>query len=684
MTPVVQVRIVDGVALVVLNNPPVNALSLPVRQALASAIKRLEAAEEVAAIVLIGHGRTFPPGIDLRELDESAASPDLGDICAQVEACAKPVVAAVHGTCMGGGLELALATHYRLAHPSTRFGFPEISIDLPPGAGGTQRAPRLIGADAALGLMLSGRMIDAAEAEALGLIDAIVPGDLGAAAVAAAAEAGRNGPPPRTRDLMAGGDDPVRYQSEVRARARTIHTQTGKAAAEILACVEAAQLLPFDAGLAFERAAFEACRDTDRARALRHLLLAERKAASLPVGAGAEDPDVSRVAVIGGGATGISLSTAALSAGVHVTLIERDDAALQEARDRIEDRLAKSNGARPIGAEELARRLARLDGKASMSEAGPVALAFDTTAGTAEAKSRLFAAMGMMLAENACLVAVGDWTGLEAMSRASGRPDKVCGLRLHRPLRAGSLAEVAPCRGSDSDCIAALLTFCRKIGRRPVTLHATEIAASARLLAAALEAAEATVLEGAAPEAVDAALKDARFEDVPFRMLDRLGLEAAPRRKPGTIPPLRAALLAAGRPGGAEGPGLYPAPDAAETDAAVAALIADLRQDDRPARIGADEIIARIAGAIANAGADLLAEGQVRRPSDIDVIAVFGLGFPRALGGPMHWADRLGILTLRAHLRDWAGGDPASVWAPHPLLDDLIKTGDGFADIKEG
>lgn len=615
----VETLVVEGVALVTIDNPPVNALSHPVRAGLVAAIAAAEADPAVAAIVLTGAGRTFPAGADIREFDTPPQDPWLPEVCERIEDCPKPVVAALHGTALGGGFELALAAHWRIAQASARIGLPEVTLGLLPGAGGTQRAPRLAGAAAALGLMLSGRPLAAPGAQAAGLIDEVAAGDLIDASLARARALAIAGAPAKTRERRDGLADPVAFEAEIRRHRAVPANPDLPAPGRIVDCVEAALLLPFAAGMEFEAEAFADCLASPASAGLRHGFLAERRAARVPHLAGVEAAPVARAGVLGAGLAGggsgggAGLLAALLAAGIEVTVLADDEAALAAALEPVAvlHQRAVEGGRMTEAAREA--EWARLAGATDPAALARVAIALVLDPAPAVALARAAAAVP----PGTPLLATLDAAGVEALAAAAGRPGDVVGLVLPSP----RLVEVVAGSATAPAAQAAAMALVRRLGRVAVLARGRPPGAA---ILAALDAAMGRLLaEGGAPDAIEAAL--AGFGLAPDAPADA---------------PANASLRA------------RTAPEAA-------ALLA----------------------AMANAGAGLVAEGAALRPSDIDIAMIVGHGFARWRGGPMKAADLAGLPTLRKTLlaRAEASGDGA--WQPHPLLLDLIKKGRHFADL---
>ncbi|PIE07377.1 MAG: hypothetical protein CSA74_08335 [Rhodobacterales bacterium] len=684
MSEVVTCETREGVALITVANPPVNALVQPVRAGIDACLTLALEDESVGAIVIGAEGRTFPAGTDVRDFQREADRPRLGEVCARIEASPKPVIAAIHGTAVGGGLELALACHYRLAASGTQFGAPDVMLGVVPTAGGTQRLPRLVGPARALEMLLSGRPVKAKQAERAGLIDKMIRKNVGQAAFGAARNMAKAGQKPRpTRDWTGGFTAPDAYLAIVAARRSALEGPL-RAPAKVVDLVEAALLLPFEVGLSMERAAYEDLVHGDQARGLRHAFLAERRSARPPRAAARA---LDHVVILGQGAEAAWASRACLEAGLPVLLAEPDAPARLALRTRIVADYAADVQAGRLAADDRDRALERLDtgGESVHPAPGGLMLATGEAAAATESLTRAAstAPPGTVLA----LGAVGADPG--AVARATERTGDVLGLVLPPPAHRTGLVELSLPEGAPADLAATGCAFARATDRIPVRLEgAVAGQLCGRLEGALFAAAEVLALTGTPPAAVDGALREAGFAHGPFERADRGWLR--PLDAPGGESRLRARMAGAGWSGRAAGQGFYGwGPDGTchGTPPEVLRLIGALREASRiPAAVtppAPGEILRRCLIAMANAGARLLSEGVVKRPSDVDVAAIHGLGLPRWLGGPMAMADGLGLLHVRNLMRAWAGSGDLSLalWTPDPLFGELLRTGRDFGDL---
>ena len=686
----------DGVAVVTVDHPPVNALSHAVRRGLMAALDDAEADDLVRAVVIAAVGRTFPAGADIAEFGKPPADPWLPEVCDRIERCAKPVIAALHGTALGGGFEVALAAHYRIALASARVGLPEVTLGLVPGAGGTQRVPRLIGAEQALRLMLTGKPVGAAEALALGLIDGVVEDDLLDQAVALAVMLADEGKGPRpTRERREGMRDPIAYEAAIAAARAALSEPRLPAPGRIIDCVEAALLLPFENGMAFERAAFEDCVASEESAGLRHAFFAERRAAKIPE-AGATPRPVGHAGVIGGGLMGAGIAHVLLGAGLRVTLVERERDALAAGLERVAMTQEKAVARGKMTEAERDAQWARLYGALDIGALAEADLAIEAVYEDEALKAGIFREMDRVMRPGAVLASNTSYLDINHLARVISRPADVLGLHFFSPVPAMKLLEVVVGDQTAPEVVATGFELARQLGKQAVRAGVCDGFIGNRILTAYRSAADFLLEDGATPAQVDAAMRAFGFPMGPYEVIDRTGLEiswsrrkrlAATRDPAARYVAIADRLCEAGRTGRKAGRGYYSYDDGGKgaEDAEVLALIVSEREAKgivaRP--IGAGEIRDRCLAAMVNEGARILEEGVALRPSDIDVVMLAGYGFPRWRGGPMEAADLAGILQIRNRLVGYAAEDP-TFWEPAVMLGEMIKNGRRFADMNGG
>jgi 3-hydroxyacyl-CoA dehydrogenase len=682
------------VGVIELDHPPVNALSYGVRRGIGSCFDQALADPEIVAIVLTGAGRLFCGGADLREFNTPAQSAPPGgrELRRLIERAGKPVVAAVHGSALGGGLELALACHYRVAAAGTQLGLPEVRRGLLPGGGGTQRLPRLVGVATALAMIVEGGTVDAAGALAIGLVDRVVDSDLVAAALAFARDAAaRGGPHPvlADRPVAAEGTDALFADT----RARLAREQRGLAAPpECLACVEAATRLPFEQGLDFERERIQVLVEGVQSKALRHLFFAEREAARIPgLPAGTPARAVERVGIVGAGTMGGGIAMSVAAAGLPVVLLEATQAALDKGVATIRRNWAASVAKGRLSQTEMDRRLALLQTTLSDADLAGCDLVIEAVFEDPAVKREVFARLDAVCRPGALLATNTSRLDIDAIAAATARPADVIGLHFFSPANVMRLLEVVRGAASAPDVIATAMAFGRTVGKLPVLVGNCDGFVGNRMLSAYSREAGFLLEEGASPQQVDTALQRFGMAMGPFRVGDLAGLDigwAGRKRAAATRPQhLRYSRVAdriceLGRFGQKTGAGWYryeagsrtPLPDPLVDDiiARCAAEAGIVRRT-----IGDDEIVDRTMYALANEGAKILAEGIALRASDVDLVYVNGYGYPAWRGGPMFHADTVGLPAVAERVRSFHAthGD---WWTPAPLLLELAAANRRF------
>ncbi|MHA6266568.1 3-hydroxyacyl-CoA dehydrogenase NAD-binding domain-containing protein [Aliiroseovarius sp. CAU 1755] len=694
MADQVQMKIEDGVAIVSINNPPVNALGHAVRQGLFEAFEAVCKDDLVRAVVLRAENGTFPAGADVREFGRPRAAPILSDVCNLIETCPKPVIAAVQGNALGGGFELALACHYRLAAQGSKLGLPEVNLGVLPGGGGTQRVPRMIGADAALNLMVTGKAVLADKAAAMGLVDKVIERNLDQAAVGSARNMIKHGTKPRpTRDRHAGLDDPMAYMKAIKAWRARVSGNPVPSVSLIVDCVEAALLLPFENGVAFERRCFDDCEPGPEATALRHAFFAERRAAKVPELEGAQLRKVDTIGVVGAGTMGTGIAISCLDAGFPVTLVERDDEGLIRGTDRIVANYEKSVAKGRITSAISEDRLARLRGTTDMSELGQVDLVIEAVFEDEDVKREVFAQLDAVMKPGAILATNTSYLDIDALAATITRPQDVVGYHFFSPAHIMRLLEVVVGAKTDSDVVATGFALAKKLHKVPVRAGVADGFIGNRILAAYRLAADFMLEDGARPAQIDAAMRAYGFPIGPYQVLDMAGLDiswARRKRLAATRDPqdryvaIGDRMCEQGWFGQKAGRGYYIHDQDGgpiENPGALAIIDAERRAKGiTPRDFGTEEIQQRCLNAMANEGARLLEEGIALRPSDIDVVLLFGYGFPRHRGGPMMSADQRGLLVVQNALKACQSEEP-KFWAPSALFDRLIKNGRHFSDM---
>jgi 3-hydroxyacyl-CoA dehydrogenase len=640
--------VTGGVLVVTIDNPPVNAASADVRQGLSAAIDHA-AADEIAAVVVTGAGKTFVGGADIREFGKPMAEPLLPQVVNHIEASAKPVVAAINGAALGGGLEIALGCHHRVASPAAKLGLPEVKLGIVPGAGGTQRLPRLAGVAAAADIAATGRMVGVAEAKALGIVDDVAETDLVAHAVAAARElAGKS--PRRTGGLPVPASDAEAFDkmaAKVVARARG-----QEAPAEALRLVRSAAEHTLVEGLVNERATFIRLRDSDQSKALRHVFFAERAIAKVAGLEGVEPRPVRTIGIVGLGLMGSGIAVAALDAGYHVTGVDTTAEAAEKGRGRIAALLDRNVASGRLDADGRAQRLARLTTTDRMGDLADVDLVIEAVFDDLAVKTELFKRLDAAVRPDAILATNTSYLDPDVLAAATSRPECVVGLHFFSPANVMRLVEVVNCEKTAPDVLATGLAVAKKLGKLPVVSAVTEGFIGNSIFSAYRREAEFLLEDGALPQEIDAAMEGYGFAMGPFAVFDLAGLEiawarrkrqAAKRDPNERYVEIADRLCEAGRFGQKAGLGWYAYPQGKRTvDPEVTALIeaARAKKGISPRQIEAEEIVSRLLGAMAAEGEKLLAKKIAQRASDIDLVMINGYGFPAHKGGPMFVAGR--------------------------------------------
>jgi len=670
----------EDVAIVTIDAPPVNALSAALRKDLLAVLARSLALPDVAALVLTGSGRNFVAGADISELGAPPVEPTLANIIALIEQSERPVIAAINGNALGGGLELAMACHYRVVAATARLGLPEIRLGLIPGGGGTQRLPRLVGAETALDLIATGRQIDAREAAEIGLADVICEGELLRDAVAfARAKASEAEPhlPVRNRE-----DRLVEVRRDIATLDRQIDAVLGKSRRGVrpltlaMQSVRNAVTMPFEEALAAERSFFRELAGSEQSKALRHLFFAEREAAKVDTEAVARE--IRKVGVVGAGTMGQGIALAFLNAGVPVTLAEVDAATLAKGMESISAVYAASVRRGSLTEREAADRLDRLSGSIDYEAFADCGLVIEAVFEDMALKKKVFAALAQATPSGTILATNTSWLNVDDIAAVTDRPQDALGLHFFSPAHVMKLLEIVRGAQTAPDVLATALKLARRIGKVPVPVGVGYGFVGNRMLASRNADLERLMLEGATPAQIDRAFREFGWPMGPFEMSDLAGLDVGWRNRKahGKVAPIADALCEAGRFGQKTGRGfhLYPKGERkAVTDPEVEKLIRDMAeaQGVAPRMIANAEIVERTHYPLVNAGAQVLEEGVAGRVSDIDVVWVNGYGFPADLGGPMYWAQKQGLPLIADRLAHHYDTTGLEYFRPSPMLSRL-------------
>jgi 3-hydroxyacyl-CoA dehydrogenase len=685
MSQYVTVTRQDEIAVVTLDNPPVNALSFHLREPLYNALTELRDDASVAAIVIACAGRTFVSGADITEFGTPKAlqEPNLSMLCALLETTPKPTVAAIHGTALGGGLELALACHYRVADAKALLGLPEVKLGLLPGSGGTVRLPRLVGAEKALKMIVSGNPIGAKEAAASGLVDHVASGDLVADTVAFARSK-------ISEKLVAVRDRTV---SADLAAFDALVKETTKKARGLEAPLAAAQAvrnaltMDFDEALKAERAAFVHLVQGDQSRAQRHLFFAEREAAKVPgIGKDVQPRPVKRAGVIGAGTMGGGIAMALVNGGIPVTILEMSDEALQRGLGVIEKNYSTSVARGSLTEEKKAERFGRLRGTTDYADLADCDLIIEAVFEEMAVKKEVFGKLDRIAKPGAILASNTSYLDVNEIAASTSRPADVLGLHFFSPANVMKLLEIVRGEKTAPDVLATALAVARQIGKVAVVVGVCHGFVGNRMLAARSAEGEDLLLEGATPQQIDKVFLDFGWPMGPFAMGDLAGLDIGWRNRKslGRTAAIGDALCEAGRFGQKTGRGYYlyeAGSREPKVDPEVEKLIEEKAREKGVNRrdISAEEITERTLYPMINEGAKILEEKIAARPSDIDIVWTNGYGFPIGKGGPMFWADLEGLKKIVARLEYWHGRTGKDAFKPAPLLRKLAESGGSFA-----
>jgi 3-hydroxyacyl-CoA dehydrogenase len=687
------------VAVIVIDYPPVNAMGVGVPRGIVEYIEQANGDAGTDAIVLVGGGRGIIAGADIRRQGEPwpDGEPSLRDAITACEASQKPVVACLRGATLGGGLELVMACNYRLATEAAQVGQPEVKLGIPPGAGGTQRLPRLAGVDAALDMILDGDPIDARRAADLNIVDAIAPQDAIAFAVEFAADKARNADRhPRARDGSAAPADPQLFD---KARTRVARRARGqRAPLACIECVEAAVNLPFDEGIALERRLFDECVSSPQAAAMRHLFFAERAARKLPgVHKDTARHSIARAAVIGAGTMGGGIAMCFADAGMPVTLVDKDDAVLASGMQRVQSNYQRSVKSGRLSEADVAQRLQCIVPSTELEALSDTDIVIEAVFEEMALKQQIFRKLDGICKTGAVLATNTSYLDVNAIAATvPDRIDNVLGLHFFSPANIMRLLEVVRGTGTSPETLASAMDLAQKLGKLPVVAGVCHGFIGNRMLEQYRREADFLLEEGALPQQVDKALTGFGLAMGPFAVADLAGLDIGWRKRRANEhlrdPQRRYSALAdqlceRGRFGQKTGSGYYRYADGERTpipDPEVEQLIVAASAEANISRreIDDEEIVQRCMYPLVNEGARILDEGIALRASDIDLVYVNGYGFPAWRGGPMFWAEEVGLDEVLAAIRGFAAVH--DFWEPALLLEKLVAEQRGFVDLDAG
>jgi len=693
MSQVVGTSVRDGIALVRVDKPPVNAMDQSVRAGLKQAFGELRGKPEVKAIVLACAGRTFIAGADIKEFDTGIADPGFHEVLRLIEDSAVPVIAAVHGTALGAGTEVSLACHYRVAAEAAAFGLPELSLGIIPGAGGTQRLPRVIPFEAAAEMMLSGRPMPAARAKELGLVDQLVGCNVteGATAYAKALVAAGKGPR-RTRERSVIGAEKVAETLTAKRAQVAKSMRNRESPVKLLEALQAAAEKPFDEGLEVEKAVSASLEQAPEARALRHLFFAEREVGKIPgLSPGVAPRPVDSIAIIGAGTMGGGIAMAFANAGLPVTIVDAKQEALDRARSTIAKNYERSVSRGRFTADQVEARIKLMTLALDYRAVSKADLIIEAVFENMELKREIFAKLDQIAKPGAVLATNTSTLDIDAIAAVTKRPQDVIGLHFFSPANVMPLLEIVQAKKTADDVLVTALAIAKKARKVGVVAQVCYGFIGNRIMDPYGREGERCVLEGATPQEVDSALEDFGMAMGILAVYDLAGIDVGHltrvahgdsfRDDPTYYRP-SAMLTERGWLGQKTGRGYYRYKNGKRVaDPEVVELLHNegKRLGVPQRKPGAEEIRERCLYAMINEGARVLEDGIAFRASDIDVVYTSGYGFPRYRGGPMFYADTVGLKTIYNRILEFQRTLDARYWQPAPLLEKLVKAGSSFA-----
>jgi 3-hydroxyacyl-CoA dehydrogenase len=704
MADLIRYEIKDRVAVLTIDNPPVNALSPAVWEGIDAAVARAGADAAADAIVLIGAGTTFIAGADIKVFDTLKTAADslsrsggTHALLKRLEDSPKPLVAAIHGNALGGGLEVAQACHFRVAVKSAKVGQPEVLLGIIPGAGGTQRLPRLCGAELALAMCTDGKPVAAARAQAAGIVDAVVGEDLLAGAIEFATAKAAAGTTRKTREIGLSAEQIRSGLAACEAMRNSLaKTARGaKAPYAVVDAIEAGLRLPFDDGSTREREIFARCVVSTESKALRHLFFAEREVAKVPdIPKETPTREIRRAAVVGAGTMGGGIAMNYANAGIPVLLKEVDQPALDRGLATIRKNYEVTMSKGKMTPEQYERTMALITPQVTYDGFDQVDIVTEAVFENMDLKKKTFAELGKVTRPDCILATNSSTLDIDQFAQASGRPAQVLGHHYFSPANVMKLLEMVRGKETSKEVIASSLKLSKRIGKVGVVVGNCFGFVANRMLAYYMREAYLLLEEGASVPQIDKVLTDFGMPVGPYGMQDIAGIDVGARIRqylasigksraegPQSVIPDR--LYEMGRYGQKTGAGWYKYAAPGSRERTPDPLIEQLAEEEAKKRgiarqpIADDEILARITTALANEGARVLEDGFATRAGDIDIIYAYGFGFPRHTGGPMFYADTVGLPTVLARVRAYRErfGD---YWSPAPLLERLVAEGRGF------
>jgi 3-hydroxyacyl-CoA dehydrogenase len=693
MSDVAAYSVRDGIAVITLNNPPINGLGNALRAGIAEGLKQAAADPEVKAVVLIGSSKAFSGGADIREFNKPMTPPNLPEVNDMQDAMQKPLVAAIGGFALGGGLELALGCHYRIALPKTLLGLPEVKLGILPGSGGTQRLPRVVPVHEAARMMILGDPIPAEKAKEFGLVDEIVTGDLLEEGIAYAKKLVAEGKGPRrVRDM------PPKVEGDQKALLEAVPVQAAKSAggnpapAEIAKCIHAAVTLPFDEGRKVERERFEYLVNTVESKALRHMFFAERQTSKIPdVPEDTPTREIKKAAIIGSGTMGGGIAMSFANAGIPVTIADMSQEALDKGLKRIKDNYAVTVKRGRLKQEDMDKRMALIQGTIELAAVREADIVIEAVFERMEVKQDIFRKLDGWMKPGAILATNTSTLDVNKIAEVTKRPQDVIGTHFFSPANVMRLLEVVRGAKTGKDVLATTMKLGKRLRKVPIVSGVCDGFIGNRMLEKYTQQAGFLLDEGASPMQVDAALQKWGLAMGPFTMSDMagndVGWDVRKRRyyeKPDMVYSKFAdKVCELGRYGQKTGKGFYkyePGNRKPQPDPEIDALLEKYRKENglKSREISDEEIVERCIYALANEGARILEEGIALRASDVDMVYLTGYGFPAHRGGPMFYADTVGLAKVLAAIEGFQQGTNGNQWQPAPLLVKLAKQGKTF------
>ena len=689
LTEVATLTVQDGIGIITLNNPPVNALGYAVRKGIADGIDQAVKDDQVKAIIIICEGRTFCAGADIREFGQPPKDPSLGDVLVVLDASPKPTIAAIHGTAFGGGLETALSCHFRVGVPTAQFGLPEVKLGLLPGAGGTQRLPRVVGPEKALKMIAIGNPIPAPEALEVGLIDEMIDGDLKEGALNFAKKVLTENRPlmkvsENDEKVEAARGNTEIFDSFRKSIARK--TRGFDAPESCIRTVEAAVNLPFAEGLKVERDLFMKLMTGSQSAAQRYVFFAERQVAKIPdIPKDTPQLDIKKVGIIGAGTMGGGIAMNFVNAGYQVTLVETKQDFLDRGLGVIKKNYEITASKGKMSADDVDKRMSLITGTLALEDLADVDMVIEAVFENMDLKKEIFGKLDTICKADAILATNTSYLDVNEIAAQTKRPESVIGLHFFSPANVMRLLEIVRGEKTSKTVLATSLSIAKKIKKVPAVVGVCFGFAGNRMFAQRKRESEMLLLEGAPADQIDRVIFDFGFPMGPFVLSDLIGLDIGWSEETSSSSSVRDILCESGRRGLKNGSGFYkyeagsrvPIPDPEVTQ-----MINDFaaKQGYEKRVVADDEIVQRCIYALINEGAKILEEGIAVRPSDLDIIWINGYGWPVYLGGPMFYADLIGLDKVLATIKEFEVKF-GEVWKPAALIEKLVSEGKGFKDL---